>query len=112
MALPEKSQSLRIFIGEKHRYEGKPLFEAIVLAARAHHLAGATVLRGPMGYGHATVLHTSNILDLSDDLPMLVEIVDAPEKIQAFLPVLEEMMDGGLVAVQDVTALRYIKTAG
>ncbi|MBI1214928.1 MAG: DUF190 domain-containing protein [Alphaproteobacteria bacterium] len=112
MTLPEKCLSLRIFIGEKRRFSGKPLFEAIVLSARENHLAGATVLRGPMGYGHASLLHTSNILDLSDDLPMLVEIVDTEEKINAFLPVLDKMMEGGgLVVIEDVLVKRYGKPA-
>lgn len=109
--LPQTCTRLRVFIGERHRFEGKPAFEAIVLSARAHHLAGATVMRGLMGYGRACQLHTSNILELSDDLPMVVEIVDAPEKIQAFLAVLETMTGGfGLVTLEDVRIHRASAT--
>jgi PII-like signaling protein len=98
---------LRIFIGENDRWHHQPLYEAIVLKARELHLAGATVLRGPMGYGKSSRLHTAKILRLSMDLPLVIEIVDADEKIQAFLPVLDEMMKGGLVTLEKVRVIDY-----
>lgn len=107
MQIPKTATLLRIFLGEGDRHEGKPLYEAIVLAARAHHLAGATVLRGPLGFGRSSRLHTAKILRLSDDLPIVVEIVDAEERIEAFLPVLEGMMQGGLVTLETVRVARY-----
>jgi PII-like signaling protein len=105
--LPAESTLLRIFIGDADRYEGRPLYEAIVLKAREMHLAGATVLKSPMGFGHHSRLHTSKILQLSTDLPMVIEIVDESQKIQAFLPVLDEMMDGGLVTLEKVQVIHY-----
>lgn len=107
MQIPKDAVLLRIFIGEADRAEGRPLYEAIVLKARELHLAGATVIRGPMGFGLSSRLHTAKILRLSDDLPLVIEIVDAPEKIEAFLPVLEAMMGGGLVTLEKVQVLRY-----
>jgi PII-like signaling protein len=98
---------LRIFLGESDRWEHKPLYEAIVLKAREMHLAGATVLRGPMGFGKASRLHTAKILRLSLDLPMVIEIVDEEEKIQSFLPVLDQMMGGGLVTLEKVKVIDY-----
>jgi PII-like signaling protein len=98
---------LRIFIGESDRHEGKPLYEAIVLKAREMHLAGATVLRGPMGFGHSSRLHTTKILRLSEDLPFVIEIVDGEEKIDRFLPVLDRMMTSGLVTLEKAKVLRY-----
>jgi PII-like signaling protein len=98
---------LRVFIGESDRWQHHPLYEAIVLKARELHLAGATVLRGPMGYGKSSRLHTAKILRLSMDLPLVIEIVDAEEKIQAFLPVLDEMMKGGLVTLEEVRVIDY-----
>ena len=97
MELPRDSVLLRIFIGESDRHGGHPLHEAIVLKARELHLAGATVLRGAMGFGKSSRLHTTKILRLSVDLPLVIEIVDSEEKINAFLPVLEGMMGGGMV---------------
>ena len=105
--LPSDATLLRIFIGDGDRYGHQPLFEAIVLKARALHLAGATVLKSPMGFGRNSHLHTAKILQLSTDLPMVIEIVDASEKIQAFLPVLDEMMDGGLVTLEKVQIIHY-----
>ena len=96
MELPEESVLLRIFIGEQDRYDHRPLYEAIVLKAREMHLGGATVLRGPMGFGLSSRMHTAKILVLSMDLPVVIEIVASKEKIDAFLPVLDEMMDGGV----------------
>jgi PII-like signaling protein len=104
---PIEATLLRIFIGDGDRYKGRPLYEAIVLKAREQHLAGATVLKSPMGFGGTSRLHTAKILQLSTDLPMVIEIVDLPEKIQAFLPVLDAMMDGGLVTLEKVQVLHY-----
>jgi PII-like signaling protein len=105
--LPEDSVLLRIFIGERDRYRQQPLYEALVLKARDCGLAGATVLRGPLGYGHSSRLHSAKILRLSDDLPLVVEIVDTQQKIDAFLPVLDEMLEGGLVTIEKARVLRY-----
>ncbi len=105
--LPEESTLLRIFIGESDRHDGHPLHEAIVLKARELHLAGATVLRGAIGFGRSSRLHTSKILRLSTDLPLVIEIVDSEEKINAFLPVLEPMVGGGLITLERVRVIRY-----
>lgn len=105
--LPSDATLLRIFIGDNDRYGHQPLYEAIVLKARELHLAGATVLKSPMGFGHNSRLHTAKILQLSTDLPMVIEIVDDSAKIQAFLPVLDEMMDGGLVTLERVQVIHY-----
>src|SRR6266705_2611544 len=107
MQIPHEAVILRIFIGESDKWEHKPLYEAIVLKAREAHLAGATVLRGPMGFGKASRLHTAKILRLSTDLPLVIEIVDSEEKINAFLPVLNGMMGGGLVTLEKVKVLEY-----
>jgi len=107
MNLPTDSVLLRIFIGEADRHEGHPLHEAIVLKARELHLAGATVLRGAIGFGKSSRLHTNKILRLSADLPLVIEIVDSEEKIQAFLPMLDAMMGGGLVTLEKVRVLHY-----
>jgi len=107
MQIPRAAALLRIFLGENDRYEQRPLYEAIVLRARELHLAGATVIRGPMGFGHSSRLHTAKILRLSEDLPMIVEIVDSEEKINAFLPELEKMMGSGLVTIERVQVLQY-----
>jgi PII-like signaling protein len=110
MELPRDAVLLRIFIGEDDRFERQPLYEAIVLKAREMQLAGATVLRGPMGFGHSSRLHTTKILRLSEDLPLVIEIVDKPEKIDAFLPVLDSMMTSGLVTMEKVQVLQYGQT--
>ena len=107
MQIPQDAMLLRIFIGESDRWEHKPLYEAIVLKARELHLAGATVLRGPMGFGKTSRLHTSKILRLSMDLPLVIEIVDSEEKISAFLPLLDPMMVGGLVTLEKVKVIHY-----
>ncbi|MBI1210076.1 MAG: DUF190 domain-containing protein [Alphaproteobacteria bacterium] len=107
MRIPAEATLLRVFIGEKDRHKGKPLHEAIVLKAREMHVAGATVLRGPMGFGHSSRLHTAKILRLSDDLPIVIEIVDAKDKIDAFLVELDPMMGSGLVTLERVHVLRY-----
>src|SRR5512147_1125937 len=102
MQLPQEAVLLRVFIGESDRYEHRPLYEAVVLKAREAHLAGATVLRGPMGFGHSSRLHTAKILRLSEDLPMVIEIVDAEDKIKAFLAAIEPIMGAGLVTLERV----------
>jgi len=107
MQIPKQAVLLRIFIGEDDRADGSPLCEAIVLKAREQHLAGATVLRGPMGFGASSRLHTSKILRLSEDLPLVIEIVDSEEKINAFLPTLDGMMTSGLITMEKVQVLQY-----
>jgi hypothetical protein len=107
MHLPTESLLLRIFIGESDRFENRPLYEALVLKAREAGLAGATVLRSPMGFGAASRLHTAKILRLSDDLPMIIEIVDTEDKINGFLPLLDTMMGGGLVTLEPVKVIHY-----
>ena len=107
MNLPHDATLLRIFLGESDRWKHQPLYEAIVLKAREQHLAGATVLRGPMGFGKSSRLHTTKILRLSVDLPLVIEIVDSEEKIQAFLPFLDEVMEGGLVTLESVKVIDY-----
>jgi PII-like signaling protein len=107
MQIPHDAVLLRIFFGEDDKFEHQPLHEAIVLKAREMHLAGATVLRGHAGFGHSSRLHTTKILRLSEDLPVVVEIVDAKEKIDAFLPVLDGMMASGLVTLEKIKVLQY-----
>ena len=107
MELPRESVLLRIYIGEEDRWEHRPLHEAIVLKARELHLAGATVLRGAMGFGKSSRIHTAKILRLSADLPLVIEIVDSEEKINAFLPVLDPMMGGGLAILEKVRVVHY-----
>lgn len=107
MQLPRDAVLLRIFVGEDDRADGLPLYEAIVLKARERQLAGATVLRGPMGFGRSSRLHTAKILRLSEDLPFIVEIVDTEERIDAFLPDLERIMGSGLVTLEKVRVIRY-----
>mgnify|MGYP001826339379 CR=1 FL=1 len=112
MHVPEEGCLLRIFVGESDRHGGAPLYEAIVLAAREWGLAGATVLRSSMGFGKESRLHTAKVLRLSDDLPMVVEIVDSLEKVEAFLPQLDAMMSGGLVTMEKVKVIRYAAHEG
>jgi len=109
MQIPEEGVLLRIFIGESDvdPRTGRPLYEALVHRAREMHLAGATVLRGPMGFGKHSRLHTSKLLELSRDLPIVIEIVDAEEKIRAFLPVVDELVTEGLVTLEAVRILKY-----
>jgi PII-like signaling protein len=107
MQIPRDAVLLRIFIGESERSDHKPLYEAIVLKARELQMGGATVLRGPLGFGKSSHLHSAKILRLSEDLPMVIEIVDSQEKIDAFLPVLDKMMGSGLVTVEKVQVLQY-----
>ncbi|MGA3170255.1 MAG: DUF190 domain-containing protein [Chthoniobacteraceae bacterium] len=107
MTLPSSGQLLRIFVGESDRWHHQPLYEAIVLKAREAGLAGATVLRGAMGFGASSHLHTAKILRLSMDLPIVIEIVDTPEKIEKFVPILDEMVHEGLVTLEKVQILKY-----
>lgn len=100
MKLPSEGKLLRVFIGESDKYEGKPLYEWLVIRAKEEGLAGATVLRGLMGFGANSRVHTSKILRLSQDLPVVVEIVDTPEKITAFLPIIEAVIKEGLVTLE------------
>ena len=107
MQIPRDAVLLRIFIGEDDKAGRQPLYEAIVLKARELHLAGATLLRGSMGFGRSSRLHTTKILRLSEDLPIVIEIVDAQEKIDAFLPELEKLIGSGLITLEKVKVLRY-----
>ena len=109
MQIPKDAMLLRIFIGESDQFGDRPLYEAIVLKAREMHMAGATVLRGPMGFGQSSLLHTAKILRLSVDLPLIIEIVDSEEKINALLPALEDMISSGLVTLEKVQVLQYGK---
>jgi uncharacterized protein len=111
MKIPEQAVLLRIFIGENDSHEGTPLHEAIVLRARELHLAGATVIRGAMGFGLSSRIHTAKILRLSSDLPLVIEIVDSEQKLEAFLPELERMMGSGLVTLENIRVLRYGSSA-
>jgi PII-like signaling protein len=107
MIISEDGCLLRVFVGESDRHGHHPLYEAIVLRAREAGLAGATVLRGVMGFGKNSILHTAKILRLSEDLPMVVEIVDSLEKVENFLPLLDELISDGLVTIQKVNAIQY-----
>jgi hypothetical protein len=107
MKIPENGKLLRIFIGESDRWHHQPLYEAIVLKARELGLAGATVLRGPMGFGAKSHLHTSKILRLSMDLPIIIEIIDSEENVHKMIPLLDEMVQDGLVTLEDVRVLKY-----
>lgn len=112
MQLPAEGTLLRVFVGESDRLGGRPLYEAIVLKARELHLAGATVLRGVMGFGRNSRLHTAKILRLSEDLPIVVEIVDSEERIQLLLPWLDEVVTEGLVTLERARVLRYVGERG
>lgn len=107
MKIPEDAKLLRIFIGENDRWEGKPLFEAIVQKARKDGMAGATVLKGFEGFGAHSRIHTAKILRLSEDLPIVIEIVDSEEKIESFLPALDEMVKEGLITLEKVRVIKY-----
>jgi PII-like signaling protein len=109
MQIPKDAVLLRIFLGENDHYQGRPLYEALVLKAREMHMGGATVLRGPMGFGHSSRLHTSKILRLSEDLPLVVEIVESDEKVKEFLEVIDPMMISGLITLEKVQVLLYGK---
>jgi PII-like signaling protein len=110
--LPEESVLLRMFLGESNRWKGQPLYEALVLRAREMHLAGATVLRGSLGFGATSRLHTAKVLRLSGDLPVVVEIVDSDEKVTAFLEACEGMIEDGLVTLERVRVLHYRARSG
>jgi uncharacterized protein len=107
MRLPEEAELLRIFIGESDHYQGRPLYEAIVLEARKRGMAGATVLRGIMGFGANSRLHTAKVLRLSEDLPIIVEIVDKPERIADLLPELDNMIGEGLITLERARVIAY-----
>lgn len=107
MKIPKDGLLLRVFLGESDQWHGRPLYEAIVLKARELHLAGATVLRGPMGFGAHSRLHTAKVLRLSEDLPMVIEIVDSKEKIDELLPHIDEMVTEGLVTLEKVQVIKY-----
>jgi PII-like signaling protein len=107
MQIPREAVLLRRFFGENDKFHRVPLHEAIVLKAREMHLGGATVLRGHIGFGHSSRIHSTKFLRLSQDLPVVVEIVDSKEKIDAFLPVLDEMMSSGLVTIERAEVLQY-----
>lgn len=107
MKLPSEAELLRIFVGESDRHHGKPLYEAIVELARAEGLAGATVLRGTLGFGAHSRIHTAKVLRLSEDLPMVIEIVDTPEKIAEFIPRCEEILKEGLMTLERVKVIAY-----
>ncbi len=107
MKIPEEGHLLRVFIGENDKWRNRPLYEAIVLKARELHLAGATVLRGPMGFGAGSRLHTTKILRLSEDLPIVIEIVDSKEKIDELMPHIDEMVTEGLVTLERVQVIKY-----
>jgi len=107
MKLPEEADLLRVFVGESDRFEGRPLYQAIVEQARSRGMAGATVLRGLMGFGATSRLHTVKVLRISEDLPMVVEIVDRPERIEAFLPELEAMVPEGLITMEKIRVVAY-----
>jgi uncharacterized protein len=107
MQLPHEATLLRIFLGERDRHGHQPLYEAVVIKAREQGLAGATVLRGMLGYGCSSVLHTTKILELSEDLPMVIEIIDSEAHINEFLGVLNGMLSSGLVTLEKVRVLQY-----
>jgi len=107
VGLKGEAKLLRIFVGESDRYQGRPLYEAIVLKAREAGLAGASVFRGIMGFGGHSRIHTARVLRLSEDLPVMIEIVDLPEKIEAFLPTLDAMITEGLVTLERVEVVWY-----
>lgn len=112
MKLSEECQLLRVFIGESDVWQGEPLYRAIVLKARELGLAGATVLRGPMGFGANSRVHTAKILELSTDLPIVIEIVDTAEKLKGLLPFLDESVSEGLVTIESVRVLHYRHDTG
>jgi PII-like signaling protein len=107
MEIPENAVLLRIFIEENRKWHHQPLYEAIVHKAREMHLGGATVLRGPMGYGKSHRLHTAKIMNLAQNFALIIEIVDSEEKIKEFLPVVDEMISSGLVTMEEVKVLYY-----
>ena len=107
MKLPSEAELLRIFIGEADKFEGKPLYEVIANLAHQKGMAGVTVIRGLMGFGAHSRMHTAKILRLSEDLPIIIEIVDEPEKIEALLPELDKMISEGLVTLEKIRVIAY-----
>lgn len=107
MRIPQDGYLLRVFIGEGDHWQGRPLYEAIVLKARELQMAGATVLRGPMGFGANSRLHTAKVLRLSEDLPIIIEIVDGKEQIDLLMPYIDEMVEEGLVTLERVQIIKY-----
>lgn len=107
MKSPREAVLLRIYLGEDDRHDHTPLYEAIVLKARELHLAGATVLRGPIGFGRSSHIHTAKILRLAENLPVVIEIIDSQDSIDRLLPVLDTMMTGGIVTMEKVRVLEY-----
>ncbi len=107
MNLPEEGMLLRIFIGESDKYKGKALYEQIVIKARELNLAGATVIRGIMGFGAHSRIHTAKLLALSEDMPVVVEIVDTEEKLNSLLPFLDEIMKDGIITLEKARVIRY-----
>ena len=107
MELPRESALLRIIVGESEKFEGRPAYEAIVMKARELNMAGATVTRGIMGYGKTSRIHSAKVLEMSGDLPMVIEIVDTDDKLDNFIPVLEKMMKGGLVTMEKAKVIHY-----
>ncbi|PYQ45297.1 MAG: hypothetical protein DMF77_04745 [Acidobacteria bacterium] len=114
MKMPEEGVLLRIFIGESDKEKGRdrPLYEGIVHRAREAHLAGATVLKGPMGFGRHSRMHASRLLEMSSDLPVVIEIVDSEEKVRSFLPVVDELVTEGLVTLEAVRIIKYVAAGG
>lgn len=107
MKLPQEGQLLRIFIGESNRHDGRPLYEAIVLKARSLNLSGATVLRGIMGFGANSRLHTTKILRLSEDMPIVIEVVDTQSNIEKLLPFLDDVVGEGLITIENIRVIKY-----
>ena len=107
MKITGQGMLLRIFIGESDRWHGKPLYEALVLKAREMGLAGATVIRGVEGFGAHSRLHTAKVLRLSEDLPLIIEIVDGEERIREFIPICDTMIEEGLITLERVEILKY-----
>lgn len=107
MKIPEDGKLLRIFVGEQDKWHGQPLYEAIVQLARKEHMAGATALKGFMGFGCKSHMHTAKLLRLSEDLPIIIEMVDSEEKINQFVPHLDEMVKEGLVTIEKANVILY-----
>ena len=107
MKLPEDALLLRIFIGERDKYHGKPLYESIVMKAREMNLAGATVIRGILGFGAHSRIHSAKLLELSQDLPIIIEIVDTKENIDKLLPFIDENVEEGLVTLEKIKVIKY-----
>lgn len=108
MELSEKAVRLTIYLGESDRYRGKPAYQAVVQLLRKEGFWGATVVRGIYGYGKRSLLHNASVLRLSQDLPLIIEVVESPEKVKAIVPRLSEMVKGGLLTMEEVQVLRHI----